>query len=259
MTLTIPLSFTITAIQFDNPRQLQWNLWMDRHKEPYTTCSVCTFVPTLTLDQISVIVQVYNLFALPAMPISWSGRWGETRRDTKTLVGLPEQTQIMPNVVHPLQTVHGQWRCDVGLTRIFSEMSDDFANLCKCIARYFCQPVKYFYRLTCPVRTLPVCWRSTRRKRPRRFWERLGGISARYVAKSSRDGKNIKHFWCHFWVAVIVLGVLRYFKKYFLADLSRFFIISVLIFLCQNVVDGKIYYFPCLEKMHDFTWPDNTK
>ena len=142
MTLTIPLSFTITAIQFDNPRQLQWNLWMDRHKEPYTTCSVCTFVP----DQISVIVQVYNLFALPAMPISWSGRWGETRRDTKTLVGLPEQTQIMQNVVHPLQTVHGQWRCDVGLTRIFSEMSDDFANLCKCIARYFCQPVKYFYR-----------------------------------------------------------------------------------------------------------------
>ena len=146
MTLTIPLSFSITTNQFDNPRQLQWNLWMDRHKEPYTTCSVCTFVPTLTLDQISVIVQVYNLFALPAMPISWSGRWGETRRDTKTLVGLPEQTQIMQNVVHPLQTVHGQWRCDVGLTRIFSEMSDDFANLCKCIARYFCQPVKYFYR-----------------------------------------------------------------------------------------------------------------
>ena len=60
----------------------------------------------MTPDQISVIVQVYNLFALPAMPISWSGRWGETRRDTKTLVGLPEQTQIMPNVVHPLQTAN---------------------------------------------------------------------------------------------------------------------------------------------------------
>ena len=121
-------------------------LWMDRHKEPYTTCSVCTFVPTLTPDQISVIVQVYNLSALPALPISWSGRWVETRRDTKTLVGLPEQTQIMQNVVHPLQTVHSQWRCDVALTRIFAEMSDDFANFCKCIARYCCQPVKYFYR-----------------------------------------------------------------------------------------------------------------
>ena len=49
----------------------------------------------------------------------------------------------------------------------------------------------------------------------------VGGDLGSVSTESSRDGKNIKHFWCHIWGAVLILGVLRYFKEHFLANLSR--------------------------------------
>ena len=175
--LTIPLSSSspTNLTNWDNCNEI---LWMDRYKEQYTTCSVCTFVPNLTPDQIGVIVQVYNLFALPAMPISWSGRWGETRRDTETLVGLPKKTQILQNVVHPL---HRQDMINEYVMLGWQESLRKVQWLYKLLQMYRQESLSTceIFLQICPVRTLPACWRSTRRKRPRRCSERLGEILAR--------------------------------------------------------------------------------
>ena len=158
MTLTIPLSFSITTNQFDNPRQLQWNLWMDRHKEPYTTCSVCTFVPTLTLDQISVIVQVYNLFALPAMPIAHQlirQMRGNTERYQNTcwLAGADtNNAKCCPSLADSSWSMKMWCWVNKNLLR-------NVRWLCKLVQMYrqvFLSTCEIFLQI-CPVRTLSAC------------------------------------------------------------------------------------------------------
>ena len=45
----------------------------------------------------------------------------------------------------------------------------------------------------------------------------LGSVSC----KEQQRRKKINIHWCYFWRAVLLLGVLRYFKEHFLANLSR--------------------------------------
>ena len=72
----------------------------------------------------------------------------------------------------------------------------------------------------------------------------VGGDLGSVSTESSRDGKNIKHFWCHIWGAVLILGVLRYLKEYFLANLRRFLFFSAYFskakYHTRRMVDNKI-------------------
>ena len=50
----------------------------------------------------------------------------------------------------------------------------------------------------------------------------LGSVSC----TEQQRRKKINIYWCQFWRAVLILGVLRYFKEHFLANLSRFLFFS---------------------------------